>query len=485
MQQFSRTVARNSAFTLAAQVIIKVLSFGFSILIVRNLGAEVFGQYAGVAAFGMVFVFLADLGLAPYAVRQVARWRDRPDAIERANDFYSNLLALRLILALITALVIISVAVLTNRPLVMLGAIALNACSLLLYAVQGSSNAILSGFERFDLAAGANVVNQLIFVFLGGFALWLGIGYYGLIIAALCGVALMAYTFWRSVHALGIRPGKIDPHTWLPLVRASLPFGLIGLALGLSYKFDSFLLSITRGDLETGYYNAAYNLVFSAVMLSNVLNTSLYPSLARQFANAPHRLPKIYERALRYLLLTSLPIAAGTALLADQLVPVLYKADYLPSVPALAIVMWVVPLMYVSEFLGYVIVINGHEKLVARSVLVSTSANIALNLVLVPLFGFIAAAVMTVLTEAVLVAQYLWLLREQLRTMDWQQLARPFFATAVMAVAVIALRGIPLWSNVAIAVLVYGGMLLALRVVGGDEWRFVTSLRQRKTQVVE
>lgn len=485
MQQFSQTVARNSAFTLAAQIIIKFLSFGFSILIVRQLGAETFGQYAGIAAFGMVFVFLADLGLSPYAVRQIARWRDQPNAMQRANDFYSNLLALRFVLAVATALVIIGAAVLTNRPLVMLVAISINAVSLLLYAVQGSSGAILSGFERLDLAAGANVVNQLIFVFMGGMALWLGMGYYGLILAALCGVALMAYIFWRSVRALGVRSGKIDPRTWLPLIRASLPFGLISLALGLSYKFDSFLLSLTRGDTETGYYNAAYNLVFSAVVLSNVLNTSLYPSLARQSASAPHQLPKIYERALRYLLLTALPIAVGTALLADQLVPLVYKADFVPAVPALQIIMWVVPFMYVSEFLGYVIVIQGHEKKVARSIMISTSLNITLNTVLVPTFGFIAAAVMTVVTEAVLVAQYVWLLRAELRAMDWQQLGRPFLATAVMAVFVIAFRGIPVWFNVAIAAFVYGSLLIVLRVVGVDEWRFVTSLRQRKTQVVE
>ena len=76
MQQFSRIVARNSAFGMAAQLTIKVLSFGFTVLIVRQLGAADFGQYAAVLAFGGLFVFVADLGLSPYAVREVARWRD-------------------------------------------------------------------------------------------------------------------------------------------------------------------------------------------------------------------------------------------------------------------------------------------------------------------------------------------------------------------------------------------------------------------------
>jgi hypothetical protein len=39
--------------------------------------------------------------------------------------------------------------------------------------------------------------------------------------------------------------------------------------------------------------------------------------------------------------------------------------------------------------------------------------------------------------------------------------------------------------NIPIAALVYGGLLLALRVVGGDEWRFVINLRQHKSQVLD
>jgi O-antigen/teichoic acid export membrane protein len=485
MQQFTRTVARNSAFGLAAQIIIKVLSFAFSILIVRNLGVEAFGQYSGVIAFGMIFVFLADLGLAPYAVREVARWRDAPNGIERANTLYANLLALRLLLSILTGVVIVGVALATGRPLVMVGAIAINAGSLLLYAVQGSSNAMLSGFERLDLAAGANVVNQLTFVILGGAALWLGMGYYGLVISALLGVALMTLIYWRSAHALGVHLGRLDVKGWLPLLRASLPFGLIGLALGLSYKFDSFLLSLTRGDAETGYYNAAYNLVFSAVILSNVINTALYPSLSREAARGLRPLLKIYGRALRYLVILSLPIAVGTTALADQIVPWLFKSSYLPAVPALEIVIWVVPLMYASEFLGYVLLISGHEQRAARAVLVSTMVNVALNFVLVPRLGFLAAAVMTVVTEAVLVGQYMWVLAPQLRQLEWAQLLRPAFAALLMGMCVVALRNLPVLLNIAVAGLVYGILLLVLRVVGVDEWRFVISLRQHEGRATE
>ncbi|MES4792646.1 MAG: flippase, partial [Chloroflexota bacterium] len=108
---------------------------------------------------------------------------------------------------------------------------------------------------------------------------WLSLGYYGLIFANLLGILLMAFLCWRGVHRLGVRAQRPRTTVWPRLLRASIPFGIIGFTLGLSYKLDSVLLNIFRGDTETGYYNAVYNLVFSAAILSNALNTALYPSL--------------------------------------------------------------------------------------------------------------------------------------------------------------------------------------------------------------
>jgi len=479
MRRFSRTVFRNSAFGMAAQLLIKLLSFGFSVLIVRNLGAQTFGQYAGVLAFGATFAVISDLGLSLYVVRQVASWRDIPDGLERANALYGNVLVLRLLLALLTTVLVTVFAWLTRRPAVMIGAIALNSLGLLLYGVQGTSDAILSGFERLDLSAGAKVLNQLAFVLLGAAVLVLNLGYYGLIVANLVSVALMTWMCWHGVRILGVRPLRAFVKSWPALLRASLPFGVIGFALGLSYKFDSVLLNIYRSDAETGYYNAAYNLVFSVAILSNALNTALYPSLARQAVSAPHTLPKIYERAFRYLMVMALPIAVGTWTLADQLVRFLFKAAYLPAVPALQIVIWVVPLMFASEFMGYVVLIAGKESRVARAVTISTSFNVAANLLLVPRYGFLGAAVMTVVTEAVLVGQYVWMLRALIRQVNWSSsLLRPLLAAASMGGSVLLLRAhVPFFANVAIGVVVYVVASLALGVVGRDELRFARSLR--------
>ncbi len=479
MKSLPRTIFRNSALSMAAQFAIKLLSFAFSVLIVRHLGAETFGQYAAILAYGAMFVFLADLGLSPSAVRAIARLRDTPDGPARIRALYADVLSLRVLLSILAAILIVLAAWLTRRPLLMVGAIALNGLTLVVYGVQGASEAVLVGCERLDLTSGAKVGQQAAFVVLGGLAMVLGLGYYGLVLANLAGVCLLAWMVWRAAQRLGLRPGAAARRNWPALLRAGLPFGLITFALGLSYKFDTVLLNVFRGDAETGYYSAAYNLVFSTIVISNAINTSLYPSLSRAAVASPHTLLRAYERVLRYLLVISVPIAVGGCLLADQLVHFLFGAEYAPAGAALRFVIWAVPLMFLSEFLGYMVVIGNREGKVARAVVVSTAVNVSLNLLLVPSFGLLAAAAMTVITELILVAQHAWNLRALLKQLDLPRaLLRPLLAGALMGLGTVAMRGLPLAANIALSAALYAALVFGLGLLGRDELRFIRTLRR-------
>lgn len=453
-------------------------------MILRRLGAAQYGQYTAIIAFGGIFVFLSDLGLSTYTVRAIARLRDHADGKSQIEKLFRDVLQLRFLQALLTALLIIGTAWLTNRPLEMVIAIALGTLGLLMYSVQGTAEAVLSGYERLDISAGGRILHQLTFVLVGSAVLLAGLGYFGLIFANLLGIALMTLICWRGVRSLDLRPSQADPKLWLKLVKSSIPFGIIGFTLGLSYKFDTILLNVYHGDSATGYYNAAYTLVFSSVMLSNSINTALYPSLARQAVTDASALPNIYRRTLRYLMVLSLPLTFGSWLLAEQLVPFMFGIEYAAAVPVLQVIMWVLPLMYASEFLGYVVIIAGQETKVARSVLISTGVNVVANLLLIPRYGIYAAAIMTVATEAILVLQYVWLLRGHLPLTLWSQaLLRPLAATLLMGAVTFMVRGeMPLLLTILLSALVYCGLLLAFGVVGRSEVQFVRHLQQRVLQ---
>jgi hypothetical protein len=93
---------------------------------------------------------------------------------------------------------------------------------------------------------------------------------------------------------------------------------------------------------------------------------------------------------------------------------------------------------------------------------------------------------MTVVTEAVLVAQYLWLLRDLLKKMNWVHiLVRPLIATGAMTAVVLLLHAnaVSIWVSVAAGAIVYGALVLALGVLGKNELRFVRNLRSNNNAV--
>jgi O-antigen/teichoic acid export membrane protein len=142
--------------------------------------------------------------------------------------------------------------------------------------------------------------------------------------------------------------------------------------------------------------------------------------------------------------------------------------------------------MYASEFLGYVVIIAGQEARVARAVIISTSINVLANLLLIPFYGLYAAATMTIATEAVLVLQYVWLLRQHLPVRQWSQaLLRPLAATIMMGAVTIAVREhLPLLLTVALSALSYFVLLLSFGVIGRGELQFLRNLQHHLQQRV-
>ncbi len=481
MSAISRRFVRNLGFGFGAQLVVKALSFVFNIMLVRTLGAEAFGDYAAVNAYGQLFLFLADLGLSTYVVRAIAQTRDEADDRAKLSGLMADVIVLRVLLAALAVGLSIGLAWLSGQPLIFLAALALNGLSLLLYGAQSAAAMALAGIERMDLSARAQMAFQACFVVLGALALATGFGYIGVIIGNLLAVLLLTVLSVRAMRGQGLRPGRINTARWLPLLRASAPFAVITLALGLSYRFDSVLIKSTLGSAATGHYNAAYNLIFNCLLFSNLLNTTLYPLLSREAAGGMSRLGPICERALRYLLLVALPLAIGLFMLADDVVPFLFKAQFAPAASVLRVLIWVVPLQYVSEFLGYLILVIGRERLVARSVLLSSVINVAVNVWAVPRYGVPGAAVVTVLTEAVLVAQYVWLLRDPLRQLDWRRcVIRPLLCAGAMAAVMLATASAPWFASALTGALAYVTALVLSQAISRDELEFVRLLRRER-----
>jgi hypothetical protein len=86
---------------------------------------------------------------------------------------------------------------------------------------------------------------------------------------------------------------------------------------------------------------------------------------------------------------------------------------------------------------------------------------------------------MTVATEAVLVVQYVWLLRNHLSVSQWTHaLVRPLGATLVMGIVTLLMRAqMPMLLTIALAALSYLVLLFAFGVIGRSEFQFLRQIQ--------
>jgi O-antigen/teichoic acid export membrane protein len=479
LRSLSAIVARNSIFATLSQLALKVITFAFSVYVVRRLGGGSFGQYSAVMAFVGIFAIFSELGIVQYAIREIARDRSK------ATYFLWNHIFLRVILSIGVILGTTALAALVGYSSFMVLAIFVASCGLLLQSVTGTLDVILWGTERVDFSSMLAVVNQLAFVILGTIALVTGHGVIALILASFGGaLASTLLNLWLiRKHKLCSFAFQLAPKDWWKLIRTGIPFGIITFTMLLSFKVDTVFLSLWKGDEVTGWYNVAYNLIFSFSALAAGFKGALTPSMSKEYVNSPERVSRWYRAFMRFVYMFFVPITVGVTLLSDQIIRFLYTESYIPAGPALRILIWVLPLMLVTDLSGSIATVVMKEHAGARVRAVNAGFNILLNLFAIPLYGLMGAAVVTVLTEIVGVAQFVHLLWGDIQWREvLQSFVRPTLAAVAMGVVVFIARDLYLPLTIAIGAAAYLACLLLLGAISVSEVRSIRAALAQSTR---
>jgi O-antigen/teichoic acid export membrane protein len=280
-----------------------------------------------------------------------------------------------------------------------------------------------------------------------------------------------AVTLWRFMPRDSAK-ARGDAHSvrWL---RESWPLFLNQLLQGLFFKIDALLLPGMAGTVAAGVYAAAYKVSEGAGIVSSSFTLALFPRLSRASDTT-----EAYRLGLRLLLQVALPLAAGTALLAEPIVALVGGREYLPdSAVALAILICYLPLSYANGLTQYVLIAAGRQRLLTAAFVAAVVFNFAANLVLIPRFSYVGAAVVTVVSELVLLVPFQRAASKVTPGVGLVREARiPLLGTLLMAPVVWWLRDAlhPL-AAVAAGSVVY---VLALWSLGGIDARQRGLLRQ-------
>lgn len=238
---------------------------------------------------------------------------------------------------------------------------------------------------------------------------------------------------------------------------------------------DRFLLATFLDEAAVGAYHAGYSIANRTLdVLFLWLGSAGQPALVMALERGgAERLKTAAREQLSTFLLIGLPAAAGVALVAVPLSAVLIGEDLRGA--AASITPWIAlsALLYglTAYYFGQAFTLGRKTKHLLVAMAIPASANVILNLILVPRFGVMGAAWATAASFGLgLIATQAIGRRVLALPIPWESLIRCAIATGIMALAVSALPSVgglaELILDASVGGLVYAAAALTLNAAG-------------------
>jgi O-antigen/teichoic acid export membrane protein len=250
------------------------------------------------------------------------------------------------------------------------------------------------------------------------------------------------------------------------MIREALPFGLLLIGFALYYRIDMVMLEWLRGARELGLYAAAYRFLDAIIPLAASIARPFYPRFSGLADRDLHGSRELLEKTWKPLLGLILPLAIGICFAAEPLALILFGSEFTDSAAPLQILIWgSLPLVLIMIPTQALMAADRVWSLVGVYGL-SACLNIIGNLLLIPWWGAVGAATMTVVCEWFNLALVGIMLRREFAVcIEWRGLWRYALAVTGMVSVLWLAQG----SGVAIAVISgtigYMAMLVVLGCV--------------------
>ena len=470
----TRSIAKNSAAPMALNLFNKGIDFVFAAFYLRVLGPAAAGSFATAIATAGIFEIVANYGLNILLIRDVSQDRGQ------AGRFLLNSSVLRLFTALIAALPILAYVFVAARGSNPLSGAELAAIVFMMVGMVFSGLALgVAGLfyvhEEAEVPAAMSTVTTILKVALGVAALLAGYSFVGLaavsIVVNLITLLLLAALAFRRFDLRG--PWTLDRTLMRGMMRLGFPLMLIHLLQTIFISIDVLLLRqlLPDGEKVVGWYNSAWKWFNALQVIPSFFTLALFPIISRAIKDNMESARRMYRVSLKLMLLLALPIAALTTFAATPLIGILGGREFLPQgAIALQIIIWSIPFGWLNSVTNYVLIALGLERMQPRAFAVAVGFNVIANILLIPRYGFVAAGIVTILSEVVLLFVFAFYARSRDAGIDWLRLAgRPVLLTAIMLAAMWLGNQLHLIVALALGVVVYLVGLFALRVIEPEE----------------
>lgn len=398
-----RRFAANIGWMLLSQGAGTIAGFAFVIIVARGLGTAEYGYFTFAMSLVPLFLMVGAWGIGIAVVTEVARDRNR------VSEIVSSGFVVRVGLALIGLLLCFSTAPLFVKGGEPLLTVIVVGCALFLDEISGFLANVFKAFERMRYLALMTLTNRLVSAVLAVFAIAVG----GRL------VAVSTMYFLGSLSALvfavatikrrfpPIRVGDYRRSVMRQLLSQGLLIGAASVLNMALFRIDTVILQAIRGPIEVGMYGIAYRFLDSFLFFAWGVTNAGLPRLARTADSTGRR--RTFESMASLMLAFYVPLAVWGAFDGQWMVSVVFSSKYAAAVSA---VPWLAGagLFYAIAYLARVsAIVDGKRATIIWIAGFGLVINVCANLIVIPRYGFLGAAVVTFVSEVLDAALLLWL----------------------------------------------------------------------------
>jgi len=375
------------------------ISVFFTPLLVRVLGAGRYGDYAFVLSVLGLLIIFANSGVTVGAKKYLSE-KNRPQSWQ--SDVFGFYMRVSFVLVTLVSLPVLLLSFFdffgfVEERLVLY--LQLMIGILLFKQVYWFTKNALQGMGYERHSEPIKILQRGSFACLALGLAYLGYGVPGVLTGYVLSLALaiLATTIYLS-KIVDLR-SIVRSHVTLPR-RQMLTFNLVNVLLMFLmetlYNFDIILLRLFAGETPTGYYKGALVVAQLMLLLPSALQSLLLHSSSNYWSgDEREKITTVGTLATRVTLVTSLLMAAGLVVLADEFMPLYFGSDYTAAVSPIVLLLPGVIGLSMARPISAIIKGSGRLRVLVYATGGAATINIVLNLLLIPLYGMDGAAVAT------------------------------------------------------------------------------------------
>lgn len=476
-----RKMVKHTGILMGMELGTRMLDIIISMIVARYLGPKGFGLLAFAVSFGALFSIIPGFGMGSLIIRDISRDR------EQISRYLIHGFAAKIFLAAAMLVIMLSVSLVLGhspekRMLVLMAG--------MLVIWESNIRFVTAFFQALQMMSKVAFINLSIRIgwVIGSLSI---MGIHGDVLGLIsirCLINFIGFSVgtYLVVTQLQKLKWQWDFKFAVHMITASFPFALFRLFGTVYTDLDTVMLSAMRGDVMTGWYAAAQKFYRVITFIPSSFAGTMLPLLSNLSVKDRPKFVSSLKSACKFLLIIAFPIVAVGAMMAFDVTRFFYGKAFVESSQALQILMLAVPFAFLNEVLISAVAALDREKKGSNCLLLGALFSGLSNLVVIPFFGHLGAAVTTALAEAMVFFLQMRILRKDIPGFELRSdLMRPFFAGVVMASVLFFVRRFGLIPALCVSIPSYVLAIFSLRVLSHDEFQELKSLlkwKKKKSQ---